>query len=123
MHQSEIDRLRKAIRRSYGSSPHKKKYWLALLEDHAGALSQPNLGGPADPSADDVPPRRVAAASVLPAVMSAAVPAKPGRGRVAAGPRTPRLPAHPALIPLGALPKPATPSGEAATRPKRTSLK
>jgi hypothetical protein len=32
MDDAEINRLRKAIHRSYGSSPHKKKYWLALLE-------------------------------------------------------------------------------------------
>jgi hypothetical protein len=34
MDDTEIDRLRKTIRRSFGSSPHKKKYWLALLEMH-----------------------------------------------------------------------------------------
>ena len=28
----EIRRLRRAIQRTYGSSPHKKKIWLALLE-------------------------------------------------------------------------------------------
>jgi hypothetical protein len=44
MHPSEIERLRKAICRSYGSSPHKKKYWLALLENHAGALKSPVPG-------------------------------------------------------------------------------
>lgn len=27
----EFDRLRKAIHRSFGSSLHRKKYWLALL--------------------------------------------------------------------------------------------
>jgi hypothetical protein len=32
MDDAEIDRLRNAIHRSFGSSPHKKKYWLALLE-------------------------------------------------------------------------------------------
>jgi hypothetical protein len=34
MDETEIDRIRKAIRRSFGSVPHKKKYWLALLEMH-----------------------------------------------------------------------------------------
>src|SRR6202049_3226933 len=33
----EIDRLRKEICRSFNSSPHKKKYWLALLEMHGAA--------------------------------------------------------------------------------------
>ena len=37
MEEEEIARLRRAIHRSYGSSPHKKKYWLALLEKHAKA--------------------------------------------------------------------------------------
>jgi hypothetical protein len=37
MDDAEIDRLRKAIYRSYGSSPHKKKYWLALLDMHEEA--------------------------------------------------------------------------------------
>jgi hypothetical protein len=32
MEKSEIERLRKAICRSFNSSPHKKKYWLALLD-------------------------------------------------------------------------------------------
>jgi hypothetical protein len=32
MDDAEIARLRRAIQRSFGSSPHKKKYWLALLE-------------------------------------------------------------------------------------------
>jgi hypothetical protein len=32
MDPAEISRLRRAIQRTYGSSPHKKKVWLALLE-------------------------------------------------------------------------------------------
>jgi hypothetical protein len=36
MDDAEIKRLRKKIHRPYGSSPHKKKYWLALLEMYAG---------------------------------------------------------------------------------------
>jgi hypothetical protein len=32
MEDAEIDRLRRAICRSFNSSPHKKKYWLELLE-------------------------------------------------------------------------------------------
>jgi hypothetical protein len=35
MDDTEIKRLRKAIQRTYGSSPHKKKVWLALLERQA----------------------------------------------------------------------------------------
>jgi hypothetical protein len=31
MDEAEIKRLRREIHRSYGSSPHKKKFWLALL--------------------------------------------------------------------------------------------
>jgi hypothetical protein len=31
----EVKRLRKEICRSFNSSPHKKKYWLALLEKYA----------------------------------------------------------------------------------------
>jgi len=34
MDDAEIDRIRKAIRCSFAASPHKKKYWLALLEMH-----------------------------------------------------------------------------------------
>ena len=36
MDDAEIKRLRREIHRIYGSSPHKKKVWLALLEMHAG---------------------------------------------------------------------------------------
>ena len=36
MDDAEIERLRKEICRSYNSSPHKKKYWLALLEMYSG---------------------------------------------------------------------------------------
>jgi hypothetical protein len=32
MDSAESDRLRRAICRSFSSQPHKKKYWLALLE-------------------------------------------------------------------------------------------
>jgi hypothetical protein len=35
MDPEEIRRLRRAIQRTYGSSPHKKKVWLALLERQA----------------------------------------------------------------------------------------
>jgi hypothetical protein len=35
MDDAEIDRLRRAICRSFNSQPHKKKYWLALLEMHS----------------------------------------------------------------------------------------
>jgi hypothetical protein len=34
MDDAEIDRLRKAICRSFNSQPHKKKYWLAVLAMH-----------------------------------------------------------------------------------------
>jgi hypothetical protein len=37
MDDAEIDRLRKAICRSFNSSPHKKKCWLALLEMRVAA--------------------------------------------------------------------------------------
>lgn len=37
MDSSEFDRLRREICRSYNSSPHKKKYWLALLEMYGRA--------------------------------------------------------------------------------------
>jgi hypothetical protein len=40
MDNTEIRRLRRAIHRTYGSSPHKKKVWLALLERQAGAPDQ-----------------------------------------------------------------------------------
>jgi hypothetical protein len=36
----EFERLRKTICRSFNSSPHKKKYWLALLEMRAEADEQ-----------------------------------------------------------------------------------
>ena len=36
MDEAEFDRLRKEICRSFNSSPHKKKYWLALLEMYGG---------------------------------------------------------------------------------------
>ena len=36
MDDAEIERLWKEICRSYNSSPHKKKYWLALLEMYGG---------------------------------------------------------------------------------------
>src|ERR1700733_14350216 len=36
MEDIEIERLRKAICRSFNSSPHKKKYWLALLDIYLG---------------------------------------------------------------------------------------
>jgi hypothetical protein len=32
MDDAKFERLRKAICRSFNSSPHKKKYWLAVLE-------------------------------------------------------------------------------------------
>lgn len=37
MDETEIERLRKEIYRTFGSSPHKKRVWLALLETHVGA--------------------------------------------------------------------------------------
>jgi hypothetical protein len=53
MEDAEIDRLRKEICRSFGSSPHKKKYWLALLEMHVAAekLEHPRGGMAARKSA------------------------------------------------------------------------
>jgi hypothetical protein len=40
MDDAEIERLRKEICRSFNSSPHKKKYWLALLEMYAGGATE-----------------------------------------------------------------------------------
>ena len=37
MDEEEIKRLRKEICRSFGSSPHKKRYWLALLDMYVEA--------------------------------------------------------------------------------------
>lgn len=45
MDDAEIDRLRRAIRRSFNSSPHKKKYWLALLEMRVAAQKTERSGG------------------------------------------------------------------------------
>jgi hypothetical protein len=47
MDDTEIKRLRKAIQRTYGSSPHKKKVWLALLERQSNLPDQASAGGPA----------------------------------------------------------------------------
>jgi hypothetical protein len=38
MDDQEIERLRKAIRHSFASQPHKIKYWLALLDMYAKRL-------------------------------------------------------------------------------------
>jgi hypothetical protein len=38
MNDREIERLRKAIRHSFASQPHKIKYWLALLDMYAKRL-------------------------------------------------------------------------------------
>jgi hypothetical protein len=35
MDDAEVDRVRKTIRNSLRNSPHKKKYWLALLDMYA----------------------------------------------------------------------------------------
>jgi hypothetical protein len=44
MEEAEIKRLKRAIHRTFGSSPHRKKYWLALVDMYAEknntALSQ-----------------------------------------------------------------------------------
>jgi hypothetical protein len=44
MEDAEIKCLRKEIHRPYGSSPHKKKYWLALLEMYGRKEISPKLG-------------------------------------------------------------------------------
>jgi hypothetical protein len=44
MDEGEIERLRKAIYRSYGNQPHKKRVWLALLEMYGGAGKKPKRG-------------------------------------------------------------------------------
>jgi hypothetical protein len=38
MDDDEIKRLRKEIHRTFGSSPHKKKYWVALLEMYGDGI-------------------------------------------------------------------------------------
>jgi hypothetical protein len=45
MNDEEIQRLRKAIRRTYASQPHKIKCWLGLLEMFGRSST-----GPADPT-------------------------------------------------------------------------
>jgi hypothetical protein len=52
MDDAEIDRLRKAICRSFNSSPHKKKYWLALLEMRVAAekTGHPRVRTPSEES-------------------------------------------------------------------------
>jgi hypothetical protein len=50
----EFERLRKTICRSFNSSPHKKKYWLALLEMRAEA---DKLRQAAEQNAPEPPPR------------------------------------------------------------------
>ena len=40
MEDAEFKRLRREIHRIYGSSPHKKKYWLAVLETYSGKERQ-----------------------------------------------------------------------------------
>jgi hypothetical protein len=44
MDEAEVKRLRREIHRTYGSSPHKKKVWLALLEMHSGNEKIKNQG-------------------------------------------------------------------------------
>ena len=49
MDEAEIKRLRREIHRTFGSSPHKKKFWLALLEMHTAKdtkVRQPGRGSP-----------------------------------------------------------------------------
>jgi phage tail sheath gpL-like len=45
MDDAEIKRLRREIHRAFGSSPHKKKFWLALLEMYGGKGTVRNHGG------------------------------------------------------------------------------
>jgi hypothetical protein len=45
MDAAEIGRIRKAIYRSFGSSPHKKKYWLALLAMYVAAEKDVHRAG------------------------------------------------------------------------------
>jgi hypothetical protein len=47
MKDTEIERLRKTIRRSFSNSPHKRKYWLALLDMYAEGSQPMELGGAA----------------------------------------------------------------------------
>ncbi len=100
MDDSEVARLRKAIRLSYNSSPHKKKYWMALLDMHVEAqkraateqTSTPPTTAPSDPPEGSH---------------------RPGAGAVSAAPAE-----HPALrVPLGVAPRPGrSPSRRSRTR-------
>jgi hypothetical protein len=54
MKDEEIQRLRKAIRRTYASQPHKIKCWLGLLEMY-GKSSQDTSDAPRGPDCAAVP--------------------------------------------------------------------
>jgi hypothetical protein len=45
MDDTEVKRLRREICRSFNSSPHKKKYWLALLDMYLVAERRREAGG------------------------------------------------------------------------------
>ena len=47
MDESEVKRLQKIIRHSYCNSPHKRKYWLALLEMYGKGKDSVEIGGAA----------------------------------------------------------------------------
>ena len=55
MDDNEIKRLRRAIQRTYGSCPHKKKVWLALLERQAQPRDESTPGQTAAASPSPIP--------------------------------------------------------------------
>ena len=70
MDDTEVDRLRRAIRYSFGSSPHKKKIWLALLDMHVESVKAVEGGGAT--LSQQAPPTRRAAAPRIPSAASLA---------------------------------------------------
>lgn len=48
MEDPEIERLRKAIRKTYAGQPHKVKFWLALLDMYGQGVPSREVRGPQD---------------------------------------------------------------------------
>lgn len=61
MDDAEFERLRREICRTYGSSPHKRKYWLALLDMHVDLEEKRQAAESRPPAAP--PPRGTRRAS------------------------------------------------------------
>jgi hypothetical protein len=70
MQDIEVKRLRKEISRTFGSQPHKKKYWLALLEMYQAKENGKQSGGGIGrgnqrrKSAEEITDRRALSASL-----------------------------------------------------------